>query len=145
MAHQSVEELRERTAEEEKKARERLDRRQEEFMRKKEQQSKSLVLMGVFFIIVLSVLFSFDWTTSPPRFNPIILLVGIFIAVVVYLAVEIGPQAANRARIAAQRSQDILDSINLNLVKLGQLEDRMTRFEIRLSRLEQSRGLVPPP
>jgi len=112
---------------------------------KREARRASFTFMASFIIIVLSILFSFDWSTSPPKFNPIIFIFGILFVILiiaVYSAAVDRTKLGERAEKASQRSQAILDSINNNLAKLGQLDDRLTQFESRLKRLEESR---PPP
>ena len=128
-----------------------LDERREELERmKKEQQTasrKSIMMAVSFFIVTLSFVFSFDWSTSPPRFNFVILIFGILFVILiiaVYTAAVDRSRHGERAEKASQRSQVVLDSINDNLAKLGHLDERMTQLESRMRLLEESRPPPPP-
>ncbi len=65
------------------KGREIVNAQKAEAMQRKEQKA-SMMMTIMFFIVALSILFSFDWSTSPPKFNPMIMFFGFILAVVIY-------------------------------------------------------------
>ena len=65
------------------KGREIVNAQKAEAMQRKEQRA-SMIMTIMFFIVALSILFSFDWSSSPPKFNPMIMFIGFIVAVVIY-------------------------------------------------------------
>jgi Lon-like ATP-dependent protease len=65
------------------KGREIVNAQKAEAMQRKEQRA-SMIMTIMFFIVALSILFSFDWSYSPPKFNPMIMFFGFILAVVIY-------------------------------------------------------------
>ena len=65
------------------KGREIVNAQKAEAMQRKEQKA-SMIMTIMFFIVALSILFAFDWSTSPPKFNPMIMFFGFILAVVIY-------------------------------------------------------------
>jgi len=65
------------------KGREIVNAQKAEAMQRKEQKA-SMMMTIMFFIIALSILFSFDWSSSPPKFNPMIMFFGFIVAIVLY-------------------------------------------------------------
>lgn len=55
---------------------------------KRKEQKASMVMTVLFMIIGAALLFSFDFSTNPPAFNPMILLFGIFAAAIIFMALR---------------------------------------------------------
>jgi len=65
------------------------------------EQKASMVMTIVFFIIGLSVILSYNWGAQTPEFRtdaPNIILFGILVAALIYLAARYGGQARFRSR-----------------------------------------------
>ena len=125
---------------------EELNRSREEFKRKETRNGWMAVSI---FIILLFGAFAFAGTDTSGnfviRFDPMVLLSGVILGAIVYAVAFKVPEAAKRRDGARQRSEAILGSINANLARLGQLEERLMQFDSRLSRLEKSNTLPPHP
>src|SRR3972149_394614 len=67
------------------KGREIVNAQKAEAMQRREQKS-SMMMTILFFIVGLSVLLSLDWTKSPPVFQPMVLLFGILVAGIIWMA-----------------------------------------------------------
>lgn len=55
-------------------------------LRPSAEDRRFVVTILLIFFIGLVVLLSIDWTTNPPTFNPLILLFGILVAGVIWMA-----------------------------------------------------------
>ena len=125
---------------------EELNRRRAEFKRKETRNGWMAVSI---FIILLFGAFAFAGTDTSGnfviRFDPVVFLFGVILGAIVYAAAFKVPEAARRRDRASRRSEAILGSINANLARLGQLEERLMQFDSRLSRLEKSNTLPPHP
>ncbi|HLA46745.1 MAG TPA: ATP-dependent protease LonB [Thermoplasmata archaeon] len=67
------------------KGREIVNAQKAEAMQRREQKA-SMMMTILFFIVGLSVLLSLDWTKSPPVFQPMVLLFGILVAGIIWMA-----------------------------------------------------------
>jgi len=67
------------------KGREIVNAQKAEAMQRR-QQKASMMMTILFFIVGLSVLLSLDWTKSPPVFQPMVLLFGILVAGIIWMA-----------------------------------------------------------
>src|SRR5213593_1057117 len=67
------------------KGREIVNAQKAEAMQRREQKA-SMIMTILFFIVGLSVLLSIDWRTSPPGFNSMVLLFGILVAGIIWMA-----------------------------------------------------------
>jgi len=65
------------------KGREIVNAQKAEAMQRKEQKS-SMIMTVVFFIVALSFLFSLDFRTNPPGFQPMVLFFGFIVAAIIY-------------------------------------------------------------
>ena len=55
-------------------------------LNERREQKASMVMVLLIFFIGLIVLLSLDFTTNPPRFNPLVLLFGILVAGIIWMA-----------------------------------------------------------
>ncbi len=67
------------------KGREIVNAQKAEAMQRREQKA-SMMMTILFFIVGLSVLLSLDWTKNPPVFQPMVLLFGILVAGIIWMA-----------------------------------------------------------
>ena len=67
------------------KGREIVNAQKAEAMQRREQKA-SMMMTIIFFIVGLSVLLSITWTPTGPQFNPMVLLFGILVAAIIYMA-----------------------------------------------------------
>src|SRR3990170_3497504 len=67
------------------KGRESVNAQKAEAMQRREQKA-SMMMTILFFIVGLSVLLSLDWTKSPTVFQPMVLLFGILVAGIIWMA-----------------------------------------------------------
>ncbi len=67
------------------KGREIVNAQKAEAMQRREQKA-SMMMTILFFIVGLSVLLSIDWRVSPPQFQPMVLLFGILVAGIIWMA-----------------------------------------------------------
>ena len=67
------------------KGREIVKAQKAEAMQRREQKA-SMVMTILFFIVGLSVLLSIEWTSQGPKFNPMVILFGILVAGIIYMA-----------------------------------------------------------
>ncbi len=124
---------------------EELEENKAESERIRIEQRKSMVKTVCIFVVVLSLLFSLDFRTSPPGVQPMVLLFGVGVASLMYVAAVWASEARKRAEDVSLPTLAILHSMNDNLAGLGQLEERLAQIELRLRRLEESKMPPPPP
>ena len=67
------------------KGREIVNAQKAEALQRREQKA-SMMMTILFFIVGLSVLLSIDWRASPPAFQPMVLLFGILVAGIIWMA-----------------------------------------------------------
>ncbi|HEY5538300.1 MAG TPA: ATP-dependent protease LonB [Thermoplasmata archaeon] len=67
------------------KGREIVNAQKAEALQRREQKA-SMMMTILFFIVGLSVLLSIDWRVSPPQFQPMVLLFGILVAGIIWMA-----------------------------------------------------------
>jgi hypothetical protein len=78
-------------------------------MQRREQKA-SMVMTIVFFVIGLSVIFSYEWGAPSPQFRPDapnILFLGILVAAIIYIAARYSGQARFRARLCTSCGRSV--------------------------------------